>query len=288
MTVSSPKVGIVVLNFNGQACLLPCLRSLQRLQYQNFFVVVVDNASEDDSLALAQDHFPEFSFIKNTENRGFAAGMNTGMKAAFEREADWVWLFNNDALADERSLGALMAVATERRDAGLLSPCIYAEHTGALWFGKGSLDWWRMRATHVHPSAAEFRRRCYDSEFLTGCALLIKKETVEAIGFLDERFFLYYEDADFSWRARAKGFAVLVVPGARVWHGEQSQKNDQKLYHLVFSGLLFFHKHAQGWWRAYFLLYGTMRRLKNAIDVTLGRGRALTVSQAYQDFNHGR
>ena len=288
MTAFPPKVGIVVLNFNGRDCLLSCLEALHRLRYQNFFVVVVDNASEDDSLVSAQERFPEFFFVRSPQNGGFAAGMNIGMKVAFEqRGAAWTWLLNNDARVEEQTLTMLMAAAAQSPRAGLLSPCIYAEKTETLWFGKGRLDWLRMRAVHVSPSEEELRKQCFASEFLTGCALLVRKELVETAGFLDEHFFLYYEDADFSLRAKENGFETLVVPRARVFHGEQSQKNDDKLYFLVFSGLLFFKKHARWWQKAHFSVYGTMRRIKNVFDVARGRDGALTVRRAYNDFYHG-
>ncbi len=285
MDSNQPQVGIVVLNFNGENCLLTCLTSLSRLDYSNFFVVVVDNASRDSSLASAQASFPTYTYIRNAENKGFAGGMNVGMSAAFARGAEWVWLFNNDATTEESALKTLMAVGEQAPRAGLLSPCI-SDSTGGVWFGKGRVNTLRMRAEHVPPSKRERSSTFYPSEFLTGCALLVKREVFERIGDLDDRFFLYYEDVDFSVRVRVADFQVLVVPGARVFHGEQSRENDQKVYYLVYSGLLFFKKHANFWENIYFSVYGTIRRLKNAIDVLLGKEHARMVRRAYHDFSH--
>lgn len=285
MDSNQPLVGIVVLNFNGESCLLACLSSLSRLDYGNFFVVVVDNASGDSSIASAQASFPAYTYIRNAENKGFAGGMNVGMKAAFAAGAEWVWLFNNDATAEVSALKILMAVGEQVSRAGLLSPRISGA-MGELWFGKGKVNALRMRAEHVLPSKQELGKTFYPSEFLTGCALLVKREAFECVGDLDDRFFLYYEDVDFSVRVRAAGFQVLVVPGAQVFHGEQSRENSQKLYHLVYSGLLFFEKHANFWENIYFLAYGTIRRLKNAGDVFLGKESARMTRRAYQDFYH--
>lgn len=288
MTSSYPLVGIIVLNHNGRDCLLRALLSLRQLRYPNFFVVVVDNNSQDDSLELAQREFPEFFYKKNTENRGFAAGMNSGLQEVFAlRHGAWAWLFNNDAVAHEDALIKLMEVAEERKDAGLLSPSIFNSETGKLWFGKGRIDRVRMRVIHEMPSVQEQAQKSYRSDFLTGCALLIKKEVFEKVGLLDERFFLYYEDADFTLRSRKAGFETLVVPGARVVHQEQSQKNPQKLYHLVLSGLIFFKKQSLFWQKPYFFVYGTIRRIKNTIDIVRGRDEALIVHRAYHDFYHG-
>jgi GT2 family glycosyltransferase len=250
-------------------------------------VVVVDNASEDDSFSEALRQFPDLFFVKNHKNRGFSGGMNAGIREALTRGAHWVWLFNNDARADTKALSALVAVTSENPSAGLLSPCIYSETNGKLWFGGGTIDFFRMRVIHRSPKASDLKKLYYESEFLTGCALFISKEAIEQVGFLDERFFLYYEDADFSVRARKQGIMPLVVPGARVFHDEQSRKNEKKLYFLVFSGLLFFKKHASGWQKSYYTVYGTMRRIKNALDLMLRRDDALAVYRAYQDFYHG-
>ncbi len=282
-----PLVGIVVLNFNGRDCLLSCLESLRRLRYQNAFVVVVDNASDDNSFFLAQKSFPEYSYIGNSSNKGFAAGMNIGMKVVFERGASFAWLVNNDARADEQALGLLVECALRNDRAGLLSPIIYNPDTGALWFGKGKMSFLRMRTIHVAPKKEELACSSYDSEILTGCALLVRRSVFVTVGSLDERFFLYYEDADFSLRAQKNGFQTLVVPAARVFHTEQSQRNSQKLYYLVLSGLLFFQKHAYSWKKPYFFVYGTIRRIKNAVDIMRRRDGALSVRRAYDDFYHG-
>jgi len=288
MSTSSPLVGVIVLNYNGHDCLLRSLASLRQLRYPNFFVVVVDNGSQDDSLRSAKEAFPEFSYQENKENVGFAAGMNIGLQEVFAvRKAAWAWLFNNDAVADENALTRLVEVAEKEQGAGLLSPIISTSGTEGLWFGKGRIDPLRMRAVHEAPTSKELEQESYPSDFLTGCALLIKREVFEKVGPLDSRFFLYYEDVDYSLRSRAAGFQTLVVPGSRVMHEEQSQKNPQKLYRLVLSGLLFFHKHASFWQKPYFFLYGTIRRIKNAVDIMRGRDDALVVRRAYHDFYHG-
>lgn len=288
MNHTAPLVGIVVLNFNGKKCLLSCLRSLSALQYPHFFTVVVDNDSQDDSFSSAKQAFPQYIFIKNTENRGFAGGMNVGMKIALEAGAQWVWLFNNDATTEPDTLDTLMATARAHPQIGLLSPLIYGRAGGALWFGKGRVNSLRMRAEHQLPSHEELSKEYYPSAFLTGCALLVRKSLFEAIGGLDEHFFLYYEDVDYSIRAKNVGYEGVVVPGARVFHAEQSEERSEKIYYLVLSGLIFFKKQAHFYQKPYFLLYATIRRLKNVVDLFLGRKNAEVVRRAYDHFYHDR
>lgn len=287
MATPLPLVGVVVLNFNGKDCLSRCLASLQNLKYERFFIVVVDNDSTDGSYEAAKQKFPKCSFLPQNENRGFAAGMNSGIALALARGADWVWIFNNDAWAEENTLSNLMTAATLHPEGGLLSPWIINSQRESLWFGKGHVDWLRMRVVHDRPTKEEQKKDAYPSQFLTGCAMLISKKLITQVGALDERFFLYYEDADLSLRARQAGFSLLVVPSARVFHAEQSQKSPKKLYFLVFSGLLFFQKHAVGWRKWYLFLYTGIRRGKNLLDIMRGRDEALFVRRAYDDFYHG-
>lgn len=280
-----PKVGIIVLNYNGARCLPACLRSLDRLEYPAKEIIVVDNDSTDDSLETAEKRFPHFTFVRNAKNEGFAKGMNAGMRLAFSHKAEWVWLFNYDAIADPQSLVTLILAARENPRAGLLSPVISETERGSRWFAKGKIEYLRMRTRHIPPTKEDLASKAYPSKFLTGCALLIKKELTDAIGFLDERFFLYYEDADYSVRATRAGFACLVVPEAEVMHSEASNARPEKTYFLVYSGLLFFKKWASPLMRPYLAAYVTMRRVKNFFDRLCGRREAAREAhRAYRDY----
>ena len=122
------------------------------------------------------------------------------------------------------------------------------------------------------------------TDFLTGCALFLPLRVVQEVGFLDETFFLYYEDADYSVRVMKKKIPLAVVTDAIVTHSEESRFNDGKVYHLVFSGLIFFLKHSGLIFSFYQAIYVILRRLKNALDCFLGKPYAKRVAQAYQDF----
>jgi GT2 family glycosyltransferase len=280
----SPKVAIIVLNWNGRDCLHDCLISLSNLHYDRKDIIVVDNASTDGSYEEAKRSFPNYHFMTTGTNLGFAGGMNAGIRAALERGADWCWLFNNDATAHPDSLNILIHHSFALPQAGLLSPIIFDPQHESLWFGKAIIRFFRMRTEHVMPKDAELGLAHYSSPILTGCALLIRKEVFARIGFLDETFFLYYEDADFSLRASQAGFGLSIVPQAIVQHKESSQSNPEKIYHLVRSGLIFFDRHTPWYIRPYLCIYATIRRTKNLIDRLLGREEAFRVGQAYADY----
>lgn len=280
-----PRVGIIVLNYNGKNCLLSCLQSLDQLEYQNKEIVVVDNNSIIGSLEEAEKKFPHFIFVRNQKNEGFAKGMNIGIKEALARGAKWCWIFNYDAEAHPQALNKLISAAQENPKAGLLSPIIYEVNSDNMWFAKGRIDFLRMRTLHIQPTSEELNAKTYKSEFLTGCALLIKKELIEKIGFLDERFFLYYEDVDYSLRATQVGFDCVVVPEAKVSHSEESKLNPDKIYYLVYSGLLFFNKWTPFYLKPYIVVYVTMRRIKNFWDRLFEKNEvAQGVYMAYRNY----
>lgn len=277
-----PKVFVVVLNWNGKERIIPCLRSVFSLGYGNFEVVVVDNASRDGSLETARSSFGRAHFIANEKNAGFAAGMNVGIRFALSKGAEYVWVLNNDAVVGKDSLSELVEAAMKSKKA-LLSPLILTP-SGKVWFSAGKIDFLRMRAVHTDPDVAVRARDPYETGYLTGCAMFIPKGFLKAGGLFDERFFLYYEDADLSLRAKKAGFKLLVAPKAVIVHGEQSTENKEKNYWLVLSGLRFFEKHTPWHLRLWMWLYILLRKMKNRSDKKKGRREAFLVASAYENF----
>ena len=144
-----------------------------------------------------------------------------------------------------------------------------------------------MKAVH---ETKILRHVPYETGYLSGCALFVPRKVLQRVGFLDERFFLYYEDADFSLRARRENFPAMIVPAAHAWHVEQSEySNPQKIYWLVLSGLLFFHKNTPWFLRPWVWGYSALRRGKNLYDCTIKRTpTARMVRRAYYDYAQTR
>lgn len=277
-----PLVAIIILNYNGKDCLPRALQSLTSLEYEIKEILVVDNNSQDDSFEQAKREFPRCIFLKNSANLGFAAGMNVGIREAKHLGADYIWLFNNDAEADPGSLKRLVDFCEEHPEAGAASPII-ADYQGKDWFSSGEISYFRMRAVH---GGKKRGITPYESEYVSGCALFLRCSVLESVGLLDERYFLYYEDADLSLRIRRSGKKLFVVPMAVVRHSEQSeQEKSGKTYHLVYSALLFFHDHTPAALRPWIRFYEFLRRMKNHIDMLLRRPKAAIVYQAYQDYD---
>lgn len=280
--MDSPKVFVLILNYNGKDTLPRCLQSVYRMNYPDFEVVVIDNDSKDGSIEEAKHLYPRAHFIKNDTNLGFAAGNNVGIRFALEKGADYVWLVNNDAQVEKDTLSKLVAAGERQPKVGILSPLILHSDTKNIWFGKGVIDWTSMKTRHVSPPTL---LHPFASEYICGCAMLVKKEVFKKIGLLDERYFLYYEDADFSVRATRAGFELSVIPEAHVLHQEASSANPEKTYWLVVSGLQFFFTAAPAHLKPWIFSYFQLRRLKNLFDLHFRpTTEAAEVARAYRDY----
>jgi hypothetical protein len=280
-----PKVFIVVLNYNGKKIIKKCLSSIFKIDYPSFEVVFVDNNSTDGSLELAKSCFSKANFIKNEENLGYSAGNNVGIRFSLERMADYVLLLNNDTEVENDFLSKLVEVAESDEKIGLISPVIFDGKTKEIWFSGGEIIWNRMSNRHARDIKTQ---DYYETGFITGCSMLVKAAVFKAIGLLDEDYFLYWEDADFSLRARKAGFKNMVVSSSWIYHFEESEKNRQnKIYWLVVSGLIFFKKNTP-WNKKYWVrTYLALRKAKNLWDVRFKKDEtALTVRKAYNDFKN--
>ena len=218
-----PQVLIVVLCYNGVALTLDCLLSLSRLEnkHEHFDILVVDNASSDDTAAIVRAQFPEVVVIETGANLGFAAGNNVGLRYALEQGYDYVLLLNNDTEVASGFLDQLVQAAEADPTIGAIGPMIYYhERSDVIWSAGGVINWRKgnsaMRGIgeqdcgqYVAPT---------DVDFVSGCALLCKRAALERAGLLDERFFMYYEETEWCVRAARAGFRITHLPTAHIWH----------------------------------------------------------------------
>jgi GT2 family glycosyltransferase len=224
MTQSSkrPQVAIVVLCWNGRRDTVACIESLQRIDYDALTTIVVDNGSSDGTAAAVHESFPDVTVIRLEENLGFAEGNNVGLRAAFATGAEYALLLNNDTVADERLVSALVEEAERRPDAGALCPTIYyTDPPDRIWYAGARFDPRRVhngrhtgygdRDTGQYDATREIGRA-------TGAAMLVPRRVVDDVGYLDGRLFLQVEDVEWSLRMRSAGYRILFVPAGKVWH----------------------------------------------------------------------
>lgn len=235
------KVFIVILNWNGLQDTLECLESVFKLDYPNFEVIVVENGSTDNSVEVIRKTYPQVILIKSKVNLGYTGGNNIGMRYALKNKADYVWLLNNDTVVEADTLSKLLKKAEQCPEAGLISPVVYYyDAPGKIQFCGSYADLNNQKIVYPVDKNLYVREDFTNGEnvCLWGTALLIKRNVIDKIGYLDEEIFAYYEDTEYSLRAIKAGFRNLVEIYAKVHHNNQSPdaKMEEKglhYYHLT-------------------------------------------------------
>ncbi len=219
-----PRVAVVIVNYNGSEVLCDCLTSVLASSYPALDVLVVDNASTDDSLAVVRRDFPSVHLIACTENLGFAGGNNVGIRTALQAGAQYVLVLNNDTIIAPDCIEWLVRRARADSRIGAVSPMIlFCDPKDRIWSAGGEYNLWRGVARH-----AGLRRRMSEKRwnqprritFATGCAVLLSAAALQEAGGFDERLFMYNEDGDLSLRLRKAGWLLYYEPRAVVWHRE--------------------------------------------------------------------
>jgi GT2 family glycosyltransferase len=258
-----PRVAILVLCYNGIADTLACLASLQQIDYprERYAVVVLDNASQDGTPDRVRAAFPETIVIENGANLGFAAGNNVGLRYALAQGYDYTLLLNNDTEVAPDFLSELVAEAEADPTIGAVGPLIYYHAAPErIWSAGGTIDWRRGICTMAGEAADVGQyRQARDVDFVTGCAMLMRRSALEQTGLLDERFFMYFEETEWCVRVTRAGMRVRFVPQAKLWHKIPLDARFDKeylAYYMTRNRLLFLHATGAGpatWFHALFL-----------------------------------
>lgn len=209
------KIATVIVTFGDSPHLAECLKSLKNSipDGDSNQIIVVDNSRE---------------------NLGFSGGNNKGVRRALSNGAEAVMLLNDDTKVDPDAIHHLARTLSSNSNIGMVVPKIYfypgfeyhkeryskSELGRVIWYAGGKIDW--DNCLGVHRGVDEVDKNQYakseETEFATGCAVMIKREVFDKVGLLDERYFLYLEDLDFSVRVQRAGLGIVYQPKAVIWH----------------------------------------------------------------------
>lgn len=211
-------VAVVVVDWNGAADTRACLRSLLASRYEALSVVVVDNGSRRplrDELSDVDD--PRVAFLRNDENLGFAGGNNVGIDHALAHGADLVFLLNNDTTIAPDAIGLMVGTLGDHPEYGAVGALtFYHDEPDRVAFAGGRWDERALEMVSITDRPAG--DGAFETEHVSGCALMVRAGVVREVGALDERFFLLWEETDWCHRIRAAGHKLAMSPAAHVWH----------------------------------------------------------------------
>jgi len=241
--IKMPKVFIIILHYGDPRDTIECLDSLNKLNYDNCEIILIDNGS-GRKFEIRNSKF-EISKIFNSENFGFAGGNNIGIKQAMEKGADYILLLNNDTIIDQPDfLKKLVETGEENEKIGILGPVIYEYPSDKIHFAGGKINWLYTKGFHETYNIEHGTRL---TDYITGACMLIKREVIGKIGLMSEEYFLYCEDVDWCLRAQKAGFLCKVVQDARISHKVSSSSKIASfsyIYYHTRNGLLLARRNA--------------------------------------------
>jgi GT2 family glycosyltransferase len=254
----SADLSVIILNWNTRVELRACLRSIlgQTHRYQ-IELIVVDNASSDGSREMMSAEFPDICLVVNSSNLGFGAGNNRGIPHAGGR---YILFLNTDTLVTEGAFDAILAFADAHPDIGILGPKLLNEdgslqyscrrfpNLGTGFFRNTPLGrlFPNNRFTQDYLMSDWDHSTPRDVDWVSGAALVIRRDALEQIGGFDEGFFMYCEEVDLCYRTHQAGWRVVYYPDSVIYHiigRSTSQVPTRMTYHFHASMYRFYKKH---------------------------------------------
>jgi GT2 family glycosyltransferase len=251
-------ISIIVVNWNGRDLLARCLQCVEATVKQAAYeVIVIDNASTDGSQAMVRRDFPRVKLIENAQNVGFAKANNQGMEIAQGR---YVLLLNSDAFVKDGTIDTMVAFMDAHPAAGMAA-CKLLYEDGTV---QPSVSRFPTLETEFYTAVGleklfpnsrlfgKYQMRYWDHndlrevDVILGAFMVVRREAIEQVGMMDERFFMYSEEVDWCYRFKRAGWKIYSTPATEavhIWGGTSQQIRAQMIVQLYRSRVQFFRKH---------------------------------------------
>ncbi len=214
------SVTVIVLNWNGKDLLKDCLESLEKVEYPNYNILVVDNGSSDESVSYVQTEFPHVDLLILDQNYGYAKGNNRGFEYAKKKGAEYVIFLNNDTIVEPNFIKPLLEPFKDK-SVGQTAPKIYyADNREKIWYAGGKINFWSGNVFHegIRDFDSEKYRKNKETDYATGCCFCIRSEDYSRMNGFDETFSMYGEDVDLSLRINKQSQFIYFIPESKIYH----------------------------------------------------------------------
>lgn len=215
-----PCVFIVILNTNRKQDTLESLASIFASTYKKPHVIVLDNQSTDGSVEAVRAGYSQVQLLSLERNLGYAGNNNVGIEAALQQGADWILVLNEDTILDPDCLKRLVEAGEADERTGIVGPMVYHHNEPDVIQSAGVRLDPEWRSIHIGQNEPEHGQYTdlREVDAISGCAIMVRRQVIEQVGSLDERFFYYWEETDWCVRARKAGWRIVHVPKAKLWH----------------------------------------------------------------------
>ena len=243
------KVGVVIVNYNGEKYQNDCIESLYKMTYTNIEIIVVDSGSNDNSIDLLRENYPRVHILEQKENVGVAVGNNIGIKYSIKLGTNYTLLLNNDVVVDKNLLEILVRESEGKK---VVVPKIYYYHpNNMIWYAGGELVF--RKGTGIHYGFKKLEDDKYNEKrqitYAPTCCMLIPNYVFNRIGFIDEKVFMYFDDTDFCLRMYKAGIELWYIPEAKMWHKVSSSSGGEDspiaVYYNTRNRFYFMKKHSE-------------------------------------------
>jgi hypothetical protein len=259
-----PKVVIVVLNWNAFEDTYHCIKSLIKVKYKNFSIILVDNNSSDGSYEKLKNEFTDIKVLQSGWDGGYAYGTNYGAKVALQQGADYVIYLNNDTEVEEDFLDQLMNVFSNYDNVGIVSSKVFYMHDKTKLYSAGG-TFNKFRCTGVNSyqgkDADTHGNEIKEINFAEGCCMCIKRAVFEKIGFMNEEYFMYFDEIDYSVKA-IKYFKLYYTPYSKIYHKAGAGitwKDFSAFYYYYFTrNRINFYRNFSILWQIYSIIYSIL------------------------------
>tara|TARA_B100000925_G_scaffold291557_1_gene280079 strand:+ start:964 stop:1863 length:900 start_codon:yes stop_codon:yes gene_type:complete len=222
--VKNSKVAIIIVNWKQYELTKSCLFSLKKINYNDYQIILIDNESNLKELKIIKNQFDNIITFSNERNLGFTEANNIGIKHAIKNEFEYVLLINNDTEVEKNFMNPLLESLEKNKNLGAVQPLILNfVNRKKVWNAGGFLNKF-FGYSYVNKNAEVIKKNI---DWITGCCFFIKVEVIKKIGLLDESFFAYYEDVDWSIKIKNKGFDLAFINSSVIYHhGSKSSQNE--------------------------------------------------------------
>ena len=217
------KIAIIIVNWKQYELTINCLLSLQKVEYKNLEVILVDNESNFEKINKIKSDFNKVEVIESKENLGFASANNLGIKYAIKNKFEYVMLLNNDTEVNKKFLSPLLNSFQNDNSLGAVQPLIMNYNNRAkIWNAGGYLNnFFGFPYTNK-----KLNNKNRQIDWITGCCIVLKTKVIKKAGLIDEDFFAYYEDVDWSLRIKKLGYKLGIAESSVIFHhGTKSSNN---------------------------------------------------------------
>jgi len=225
--MSSPKISVIIVNYNGKKLLEKCLESLFKTDYNNFEVILVDNNSTDGSMEFVTKNYPKIIVIKLDSNKGFAEPNNIGAKIA---KGEYLLFLNNDTVTTTNFISEMIKVL-EKDEKIAICQSLLLKPDGNIDSSGDFID--KMGIVYNSKTKTDEIKEISSAR---GASMLIRKKIFDKLGGFDEKFFFSFEDVDLGWRSWILGYKVVIVPNSIVYHSAGKTSSNLKP-EVAFHGL---------------------------------------------------